>query len=172
MMSEIPVAASGSHLPMSARLLTFAQLGYAHWLFGNMYEAVVNVPERLASEPSRPSVLGRGSPLRYYAPVAPITLAATASAVGTGWEMGGARRWLAMTVGCEIWGLAITGYLIRTVNLKVIFARVSPPRAERDALLRRWYRLNLVRMAAAGGALFAAHRANRAITTGIARRSA
>jgi hypothetical protein len=157
---------------MTARLLTFAQFGYAHWLFGNMYEAVVNVPERLASEPSPPSVLGRGSPLRYYAPVAPITLAATAAAVGTGWGIDAARRWLAMTAGCGIWGSAITGYLIRTVNLKVMFAREPPSRAERGALLARWYRLNLVRMAATGGALFAAHRANLAITTGIARRSA
>lgn len=31
-----------------AALLTIAQLGYAQWFFGNLYEAVVRVPDRLA----------------------------------------------------------------------------------------------------------------------------
>jgi hypothetical protein len=52
-----------------ATLLTIAQLGfYAHWFFGNLYEAVVRVPDRVAKgyEPGRgdrrlTSVLSLGS---------------------------------------------------------------------------------------------------------------
>jgi hypothetical protein len=152
-------------LQLTARLLDIAKLGYAQWLFGNIYEGIVKIPERLATDPNRPSVLGSGSPLRYYAPVLPVTVATTAAALITGWGIEGARRWLAMTAGCSISGLAITGYLVRRVNLKVMFAATPPPQPERDALIDLWYRLNLVRIAAAGGALFAAHHTNSAITT-------
>jgi hypothetical protein len=67
-------------LNLTVRLLDVAQLGYAQWLFGNIYEAVVKIPERLAAErrdsaagPGSQAILAPGSPLRYYAPVAPIT---------------------------------------------------------------------------------------------------
>jgi hypothetical protein len=33
-----------------AALLTLCQLGYAHWFFGNLYEAVVRIPDRLAMD--------------------------------------------------------------------------------------------------------------------------
>jgi hypothetical protein len=95
-------------------------------LFGNIYEGVVKIPERLATDPNRTSVLGPGSRLLDS-------------------------------------GLAITGYLVRRVNLKVMFAASPPPQAEQDALIEVWYRLNLVRIAAASAALFAAYRANAAI---------
>jgi Domain of unknown function (DUF1772) len=176
-MKGTPVAATSRQL--NRLLLDLAQLGHAQWLFGNIYEAVVKIPERLAAEPSapapagagpgRPSVLAPGSPLRYYAPAALITLAATAAAVSRGWQVDGARRWLTVTAGCSIAALLITGYLIRTVNLKVMFAATSPPPAERDALIRTWYRLNRVRIAAAAGALLAANRASLVITQRSAR---
>jgi hypothetical protein len=148
---------------VAARLLDVAKLGYAHWLFGNVYEGVVKVPERVAADPNRTTALGAGSPLRYYAPVLPVTLATTAAALITGWRIDGARRWLAMTAGCWISGLAITAYLVRRVNLTVMFAAEPAPKAERDALMERWHRLNLVRIAAATGAWVAAYRANAAI---------
>ncbi|OBF53168.1 hypothetical protein A5756_17030 [Mycobacterium sp. 852002-53434_SCH5985345] len=167
------MATTSRRLKRTARLLDLAQLGNAHWLFGNIYEAVVKIPERLAAERrdtapgsgrGSPSVLAPGSPLRYYAPVAPITLAATAAAVSTGWEIEGARCWLALTASCSLAGMAISGYLIRTVNLRVMFADTQPPPAERDALIGRWYRLNVIRVATAAGALLAANRAGAMIT--------
>ncbi|OJZ73872.1 hypothetical protein BRW65_10880 [Mycobacterium paraffinicum] len=151
-----------------ACLLGVAQLGHAHWLFGNIYEAVVKIPDRLASSPRSP-LLGPGSPLRHYAPGAPITLATTAAAVGKGWEIDDARRWLAAAACCSIAGMAITGYLVRTVNLEVMFAATPPPPEERDARIRTWYRLNLVRIAAAAGALIAANRASQVIARPAAR---
>ncbi len=157
---------------LTARMLNIAELGYAHWLFGNIYEAVVKIPDRLAVEAADQmnghdnvgptSVLGPGSPVRYYAPVLPATLASTAGAVTTGWGNRGARRWLSVAAVCSIVGAALTGYLVREVNMKVMFAATPLPAAERDARIRLWYRLNIVRIAAAAGALFAAHRAKRA----------
>jgi hypothetical protein len=156
-------AESGRRLRLAARLLDIAKLGYAQWLFGNIYEAVVKIPDRLATDPNRTTALGPGSPLRYYAPVLPVTLATTAAAVITGWRIEGAKWWLAMTAGCGISGVAITGYLVRRVNLKVMLAAAPPPQPERDALTDLWYRLNLVRIAATTGAVFAAHRTKSAI---------
>ena len=63
-------------------------------MFGNLYEAVVDVPRLLAdAQPNRePKLLGAGSPLRYYLPAAPVTLAATAATLGDSWRSGGDRR--------------------------------------------------------------------------------
>jgi len=62
-----------------------ARFGQAYWLFGNLYEAVVDVPQLLADAHDQrpPRVLGPGSPERYYAPVAPLTPAATAATLST-----------------------------------------------------------------------------------------
>jgi hypothetical protein len=58
-------------LNLTVRLLDVAQLGYAQWLFGNIYEAVVKIPERLAAERRDSAaragssvILAPGSPLR------------------------------------------------------------------------------------------------------------
>jgi Domain of unknown function (DUF1772) len=165
-------------LVLTTRLLDIAQLGHAEWFFGNIYEAVVKIPERLSRRgfdhgdarinADSTSVLGPGSPVRYYAPVAPITIASTAAAVVTGWGVEGARRWLAIATGCSVAGLTLTAYLIRAVNLKVMFAATPPPPAERDARIRLWYRLNVVRIATTGAALFAAQRAKQTIANHLA----
>jgi hypothetical protein len=59
-------------------------------------------------------------------------------------------------------GAALTGYVVREVNLKLFFGAEPPPPAERDALLRTWYRLNALRAAAVGGAMFATQCAKQA----------
>jgi hypothetical protein len=53
-------------------------------------------------------------------------------------------------------------YLVRKVDLKLFFADEQPPIAERDALIGTWYRLNVVRIATAAGALVATYRAKQA----------
>ena len=45
-----------------ANVLTIAQVGYAHWFFGNLYEAVVRVPDRLAMEYDPQPPFAAGSP--------------------------------------------------------------------------------------------------------------
>ena len=163
-MTMAATQSTARRLVLAARLLDIAQLGHAEWLFGNIYEAVVKIPERL-TRAGPTSVLGPGSPVRYYAPVLPITMASTAAAVAAGWDAKGARRWLIAAAGCSVTGLTVTAYLVRAVNLKVMFAAEPPPAAERDARIQIWYRLNIVRIATTGGVLFAVQRAKRAIAT-------
>ncbi|MGH3320282.1 MAG: hypothetical protein ACRDN9_08895 [Streptosporangiaceae bacterium] len=69
--------ASGSRFTAVPLAVPIARLGYAHWFFGNLYEAVVNVPELLATAPgvanghgTSRAVFRRGSPVPYYLPAA------------------------------------------------------------------------------------------------------
>jgi hypothetical protein len=64
-----------------------AGLGQLHWFFGNVYEAVVDMPQLLVdAQPNRaPRLLGVGSPLRYYLPAAPVTFVATVVALMDSW---------------------------------------------------------------------------------------
>ncbi|MQA84571.1 MAG: DUF1772 domain-containing protein [Streptosporangiales bacterium] len=97
-------------------------------------------------------MLRPGSPVLYYIPAAPITLAATLAALAAGWDAPSGRRWLAAAAACSMSGFAATAYLLRTVNLKLFFADQPCAPEERERLLRTWYRLNGFRLVAVGGA--------------------
>ena len=80
-------------------LLAFAVLGHAHWFFGNLYEAVVLIPQFAAAPEQRlpisaGGVLVPGSPALYYVPRLPLTVPAALAALALGWPLraGGARR--------------------------------------------------------------------------------
>ena len=81
--------------------LTVAALTHAHWFFGNLYEAVVKVPHRVAASEDTPVLrrtpLGPGSPGRYYAPLAPVAFPAVALALAAARthsaRCGGHRCW-------------------------------------------------------------------------------
>ena len=68
-----------------------ARLGHVHWILGNLYEAVVDMPQLPAdAQPNRePRLLGAGSPVRYYLPATPLTLIATAATLIDSWRSGG-----------------------------------------------------------------------------------
>jgi hypothetical protein len=152
-----------------ATLLTIAQLGYAHWFFGNLYEAVVRVPDRLAkvTEPGvddrRPaSVLSPGSPVWYYVPGIPVVIAATLAALVAGWTSRNDRPWLGAAALFTLLGVVATAYLVRAVNVKLFVAGQPLTQADRDRLLRVWYRVNVLRLLTAGSAwLIAAHITSR-----------
>jgi hypothetical protein len=174
-MAITPNQSDARRMRATAALLDLAELGIASWLFGNVYEAVVKIPERLAVQrhetatppvkTRRPSVLGSGSPVRYYLPSVPLTLGSMLAALRAGRNLRTGRRWVTVAISCWISGVAITAYMVRTINLKVFFTNEPPPFAERDAAIRHWYKLNVARAAAAAGALFAAHRARQACVT-------
>ncbi|HEX5118607.1 MAG TPA: anthrone oxygenase family protein [Pseudonocardiaceae bacterium] len=149
---------TGSSTPDSraSRLLGIARAGQAAWFFGNLYEAVVRVPDRL---PPAESVLGAGSPVRYYAAAVPATVPALAAAVVQGWPARQSRPWLAVSAACTVTGVAATAYLVRTVNLRLFYGTEPVPDDERAVLLRRWYRVNAARLALPGAAWLAAGRA-------------
>ncbi|MCC8248919.1 DUF1772 domain-containing protein [Saccharothrix luteola] len=150
----------GLRLPWAA----LARLGQAHWFAGNLYEAAVDVPGLLAdARPNRePRLLGPGSPLRYYAPAAPVTLVATGVTLAAGWRTGGDRRAVAMSAAGTVAAAALTAYLVKAVNLPLLRGEGALGDDERRRLVRTWHRANLVRLAA----LAAATAATRRVTTG------
>lgn len=136
-------------------LLTLAQLGRAHWLFGNLYEAVAHIPTRMSEQPDETgadprleSSFSQGSPARYFVPGLPVTFGATIAALATGWRQPAGRGWLLASAASTLAGGAMSVHLIRNVNPRLFVA--GPPLGpdERKALLRTWYRLNACRMAA------------------------
>lgn len=138
-------------------LVTILQLAYAHWFFGNLYESVVRIPDRLASgyepggEDHRPSsVLSPGSPVRYYLPGIPVLIGGTVWAMAAGWTSRRDRPWLVALVVSTFAGIAATAYVVQTVNRRLFYAGERVPASERDRLLRTWYRVNLARLVAAG----------------------
>jgi hypothetical protein len=138
-----------------ARLLTTARLGLAHWFFGNLYEEVVRMPDRLADAPSGGGLFAPGSPVRYHLPAAPVTVAATLACVVTGWRRRGDRPALAAVGLLTTTGAALTAHLVRTVVLRLLGDPPPEPR-ERQRLVEHWHRVNrarLVLVAAAAVAL-------------------
>ena len=148
-----------------AILLTIAQLGYAHWFFGNLYEAVVRDPDRLAKvnesgvdDRRLASVLSPGSPVWYYVPGVPVVIGATLAAAVAGWTSRNDRPWLgAAAVGMRS-GVVATVYLVRDVNVKLFVAGRPLTPADRDRLLRVWYRVNVLRLLTTGSAWLIAAR--------------
>ncbi|MBB5953873.1 hypothetical protein FHS29_000443 [Saccharothrix tamanrassetensis] len=132
------------------RWAAVAGVGQAQWFFGNVYEAVVDMPQLLAdAQPDRkPGLLGAGSPLRYYLPVAPVTLVATAAALVGSRRSGGDRGAIATAAAGTASAVALTAYLARTVNLRLLRGGKPLDAIERRNLVRTWHRGNLVRLTA------------------------
>lgn len=99
-----------------------ARAGLAYWFFGNLYEAVVDIPALLADAQQQraPRLLGPGSPVRYYVPAAPLTLIATGAALIEGWRSHGDRRVITTAAASMVAATAVTAYLVRTVNVRLL----------------------------------------------------
>ena len=127
-----------------------ASLGQTAWLAGNLYEGLVGMPQLLAdARPSRsPGLLNGGSPVRYYLPVAPLALGATGASLVQSWRSGGDRR-LIITAGTSVVSaLALSGYLIQTVNRPLLTGEGPLTEVERRRLVSTWHRMNAVRLLA------------------------
>ena len=139
---------------MQARLLATARLGLAHWFFGNLYEEIVRMPQRVADAPGAGGPLGPGSPVRYYLPAAPLTLAATFAAIASGWGDREDRPRLVAAGLLTTAGAAMTAHLVRAVNLRLLGDAV-PDNGERRRLVAHWHRVNRVRLVMVAGAALA-----------------
>ena len=149
------VAAGGSPTPRPGTWISsVARAGLAHWFFGNLHEAVVRMPDRLTPGEE---MFGAGSPVRYWLPAAPITVAATLASVVRGWRRDADRPALAVAGVCTVAGAALTGHLVRTVNQRLLGPDPIDP-AERKRLIRHWHRVNRIRLVLAGSALVALER--------------
>jgi hypothetical protein len=139
-----------------AGLRTAAELGLAHWFFGNLYEEVVRMPARIAAQPPAGGAFATGSPVRYYVPAAPVTLATTLACVATGWRRPADRPALAAAALLTAAGAALTAHLVRAVNLRLLdgAGRPADP-AERQRLVEHWHRVNRVRLVVVAAAAVA-----------------
>lgn len=142
-------------------LLLFSLFGHAHWFFGNLYEAVV--------QPSQPSETGaslfaRGSPVRYYVPLAPLTVIATVATLLLGWRpMRQQRRWLVTATALSVSAALLTTYIVTQLNIRLFF-NVSPVSAEERAdLMAQWFTLNYGRLGLVACAWFSALSAMRGL---------
>ncbi|BBF99806.1 MULTISPECIES: anthrone oxygenase family protein [Pseudonocardia] len=132
--------------------LALARLTHVQWFAVNLYEAVVRIPERLADEHDRTDrprgrgPLRRGSPARYHVPAIPLVLGSAVAAVATGPRSTGARRATVTAAGSSLAATVLTGYLVRTVNLRLLDDGGPITPDERDRLLARWDAVNGVRL--------------------------
>ena len=139
-------------------LLALAVLGHAHWFFGNLYEAVVLIPQFAASPEQRlpisaGGILVPGSPVLYYAPMAPLTVPAALAALAVGWRFGRVVRGKLLGAAVLSVSAALLGaYIITQLNFSLFF-EPSTDVAQLEVLLRRWAILNYVRVGLVGAAL-------------------
>ena len=131
-----------------------AQLGQAAWLIGKLYEGLVGMPQLLAdARPARfPGLLTAGSPVRYYLPVAPLALGAHGVALLQSWRTGGDRRLIAAAGTSVASALALSGYLVQTVNRPLLSGTGPLSEADRHRLVSTWHRVNAVRLIALAAA--------------------
>lgn len=115
------------------------------------------MPQLLAyAQAERPrGLLTSGSPVRYFVPVAPVALGSTAATLLRDWRSGKDRRLVAASAGCFLGAVALSGYLIRTVNLSLLRNDEPLTDLERRQLVASWHKINGARLLllAAGSAV-------------------
>jgi len=137
------------------RALGLAELGHAQWFFGNLYEAIVRVPDLLAEHRAPMSPLAPGSPVRYYTTAMPVTFPVVLAAAVASRRDRGSLPWLLTAAAASLAGVGITAYLVRSVNRPLLHDTEGVTPQRRDELLRTWHRLNTVRTATAAAAWLA-----------------
>lgn len=132
-----------------------AKISLAAWFFGNVYEGAVGLPQLLAYARSErpPGLLTAGSPVRYYVPVAPAALISAGISLVRDWRAGEDPRLVATRAASILGALALTGYLVRSVNVPLLKASKPFTDLERADLCRRWHTANAVRLTLVGTAL-------------------
>jgi hypothetical protein len=124
-------------------VLALAVLGHAHWFFGNLYEAVVLIPQFAASPQQRlpisaGGILVPGSPALYYAPLVPLTVPAALAALAVGWRFGRAVRGRILGGAALSVSAALLGaYIITQLNFP-LFYEPGTGVAQLEVMLRRW----------------------------------
>jgi hypothetical protein len=136
-----------------AILLALTALGLAHWLFGNVYEAVVVAPNwEFSFEAER--VLRRqahrlASPVLYFVPWTQISTLLAVAAWRTGRRVRDpdvrTARWLGVAALGAVVTQALTVYVVTQLNLRLFFGN-DLSIAETSVLMARWQALNLARV--------------------------
>jgi len=108
------------------------------------------VPQLLAdARPQRPPrLVGPGSPVRYYAPVAPLAFGATTVTLVKTWRSGGDRRLITASAVSMASASALSAYLVRSVNLRLLASDEPLSEDDRRRMFAVWHRMNAVRLVA------------------------
>lgn len=152
----------GSWWPKAARL------GQAAWFFGNLYEGAVGMPQLLAAARTRRAtgLAGAGSPVRYFAPVVPVAIGATAVSLVRGALGDGDRRLIATTALGVASAVAMTAYLVRSVNVDLLRSATPVSEADERRMVATWHTVNTVRLVALAVASIAFSRLPDALNAG------
>jgi hypothetical protein len=125
-------------------IATVARFGRAAWFFGNAYEAVVAVPQLIASANRQAGILATGSPVRYFAPIAPAAVGGTAAVLVQSWRSGGDRRLIMASTATLGATLGLSAYLIASINVRLLRGEIGKDAQSR--LISRWHLGNAVRL--------------------------
>lgn len=133
------------------RLARTARLGQAAWFFGNLYEGLVGMPQLLAETGAvrGRGLLAVGSPVRYFAPIAPLVVAANALSLIGRWRRSNEdtdRARIAVAGATTAVSVAISAYLIRVINIPLLTDADALTPAQRRQLISTWHALNTVRL--------------------------
>ena len=132
--------------------LVVARVSHAQWFFVNLYEAVVRMPDRLADHhdspgrSSRGGPLAPGSPARYHLPAAPIVTGSALAVLSAGARRDGGAPARVVAAASSMAATALTGYLVRTVNLRLLDDGPPIGTDERQQLVDRWHHVNRIRL--------------------------
>lgn len=129
---------------------TAARLGLTAWFFGNLYEGLVGMPQLLAdAQPRRaPGLMGPGSPVRYYAPAAPLAFGGTTVSLVKSWKSGSDRRSITVTTVSLASAAALSAYLIRSANLHLLTSDTALSEHDRHRMVATWHATNAMRLVA------------------------
>jgi hypothetical protein len=141
-------------------LLVLALAGLAQWFFGNLYEAVVTVPNwRIPFEYEVLTGQSQNAErtIWYYVPLTHLALLCLWVAVFRSWRTAGvARRWLGLAAICGLGALLLTVYIVTQLNLQLFFGNGQPDLVRIEVLIGQWQRLNYGRLALVGTTLLSA----------------
>jgi hypothetical protein len=128
-------------------VLLFTLLAHMWWLCGNAYEAVVLVPRMQRSWEGGSAPGLRVDPKWYYLSAIPAGLVALGVATYLAWVNSYQERgWVLVATVISGSALALTIFIIVTINLPLFYAQPPPPVGRGLHLTRRWRRINLARV--------------------------
>lgn len=150
---------------LAKRLTLFSLVGMLHWLFGNLYEAVVIAPNWVVDTPQQldrlHALFARTSPTTYFVPItflAPLL-------VWVAWAVQRRAAAAAELKRASLFALlatAVNAFIVATIITRIFGdGYTSEAASELHGLCVRWNLLNTLRMAltaATAGWLFAAFR--------------
>ncbi|RIV21588.1 hypothetical protein DYU11_19505 [Fibrisoma montanum] len=134
-------------------LLLIALVSHSMWLFGNVYEAIVDAPNLTASPAAaRQCWLDYHSvtnPIFFHIPNTPVGFLALVLAWWRSRQTlpATARQWLTWATLGSLGAILLTVYVVTQINLRLYFGGPNPDNAEVLNLANEWIVLNLARIA-------------------------